>query len=278
MKKIAAGIITYNPDISLLSQEIKSLVCFGIKTIIVVDNCSNNIIDISNLTSCKEVVLIKNNENYGVARALNQIFRKASELKIEAVLTLDQDSILPSNTLSLLIQDYFENKIGIVCPSINYIGKNHSVDSERIVPVEWAITSGSLTNLKAWESAAGFNELLFIDYVDYDFCFRIRKLGYKVLQKKDVVFSHHLGEIKKGRFLFLKRTIISHSAIRYYYKARNLTFLCKKKEIGYFAYVKKIMDMRINALFESDSKKKRAMLKLGIHDGKRLFYNHYKTK
>ena len=275
MEKVVAGIVSFNPDLSLLLQEVKTLMHIGMD-IIVVDNGSSNVNDISSLLEDLPICFIKNGENLGVAHALNEIFEKAIDMQAKAVLTLDQDSLLPDNLLSLITTNFFENNIGIVCPSISYYGKSQKKQINMLVEVKWAITSGSLIKVDVWKKIGGFNDLLFIDYVDFDFCYRIRSKGYKIYQHRDVVFEHRLGENERRNFLFWKISIISHSPIRYYYKTRNVVFLRRKKELSLLSCLKIILRMKIDVLFESETKRKKRMIKKGIRDGKMLYKaSHY---
>ena len=62
---------------------------------------------------------------------------------------------------------------------------------------------------------------MFIDSVDFEFCYRIRKAGYKVIQTSNVELEHSLGEGKIVSFLGLKFRNNEHSAFRCYYIAQN---------------------------------------------------------
>ena len=41
-----------------------------------------------------------------------------------------------------------------------------------------------------FEAVGGFNEDQFIDLVDYDFCTKVRKKGYKVIQLSNIGMRH----------------------------------------------------------------------------------------
>jgi rhamnosyltransferase len=59
--------------------------------------------------------------------------------------------------------------------------------------VRTCITSGALTNLDLWKKLDGFDEQMFIDSVDFEYCYRVRKAGYKVIQTDQVQLSHSIG-------------------------------------------------------------------------------------
>ena len=55
------------------------------------------------------------------------------------------------------------------------------------------ITSGSLINTSIFSEIGGYNEKLFIDEVDHEYCYRIKMLGYSVLQLENILLNHTLG-------------------------------------------------------------------------------------
>jgi GT2 family glycosyltransferase len=61
--------------------------------------------------------------------------------------------------------------------------------------VDFCITSASCTNLNAWKNVGGFDEWLFIDLVDNDFCKRIIVSGYKILRINSLVLDQEFGKI-----------------------------------------------------------------------------------
>src|SRR5699024_6976157 len=63
------------------------------------------------------------------------------------------------------------------------------------------ITSASCTSIKAWEKIGGFDDWLFIDLVDNEFCKRLVASGYKILRLNHLVLDQEFGCIHpKGEF------------------------------------------------------------------------------
>ena len=97
---ILAGITLFNPDVARLEENISSI--YGqVDRVICVDNGSDNIKSIEDcvLKNWKNITIIKNGKNEGIAKALNQMFEFAIEQQYEYVLTLDQDSVCPDNII-----------------------------------------------------------------------------------------------------------------------------------------------------------------------------------
>ena len=81
-KKICAGIVTFNPEISRLSENIDAI-RNQVDAIFIVDNNSNNINIIKKIISKDSgIKLICNNQNRGIATALNQLMKAAEDWKL----------------------------------------------------------------------------------------------------------------------------------------------------------------------------------------------------
>lgn len=232
--KYYAGIVTYNPDIKRLEENIDA-VSKQVELVIICDNASENLNEITKLTKkYQNIIIIRNKNNYGIAYALNRIFKKANEDGIRWVLTLDQDTIIPDQMIEKFSRFVDERTIGIICPlfrdpKIDYGSIN--TNDEDVEEVSQAITSGCLTNVEAWEKVEGFDEKMFIDFVDYDFCYRIKKDNYKIVEIKNVVLNHTIGNAKSISFFGKKVIVTNHSDFRKYYIVRNYIYYTKKNNI-----------------------------------------------
>ena len=223
--KVCAGIVTFNPDVLRLKENIQS-VTKQIQKIIIVDNCSDNIAEIERLLSIYgNIRLIKYNSNKGIAKALNDIFEFAIEERAEWVLTLDQDSVIPDNLIIEYENVNVNKRVAILCPSIRDENLNSLIENKNTIEeVGICITSGSLNRIAVWRQLGGFDEKLFIDSVDNEYCIRLKYYGYKVLKVNSVILSHELGKSENHLY---KRTT-NHNAMRRYYIARNSIYVAKK--------------------------------------------------
>ena len=267
--KLFVGIVTFNPDIQLLEKNIQSIKP-QVNFVVIVDNNSKNLAEIKKIAFSYKCKLICNESNMGIAVALNQAAAFGLGLGFEWMLALDQDSACPPSFCKTL-SSYFDNpRIGIVAPVIQdrdsgIIGHNPKGECRK---VRTCITSGSCTRLFAWEMIKGYDERMFIDSVDFDFCYRLRRAGYEVIQTSDVVLLHSLGEFKRTKFL--KIPYSEHSAFRYYYMARNNIFYPKKNHLYIFVIrgFYRDVSLALRILFLEHSKKKKLFSVLtGCVDG-----------
>ena len=72
MSSIAAGIVAFNPDIDRLESNILNI-RNQVEKLYVIDNASDNLKDIEKLCDKYDAHLVANIENYGIAKALNQM-------------------------------------------------------------------------------------------------------------------------------------------------------------------------------------------------------------
>lgn len=94
------------------------------------------------------------------------------------------------------------------------------------------MSSISLIPCKAFSIVGGFDESLFIDGVDNEWCWRAwHKCGLRSFIVEDAEISHMLGE--GDRNFFFKKVAIASSA-RVYYQFRNYLWLCRRDYVPKF--------------------------------------------
>lgn len=223
MNDICAGIVTYNPNMSRLQENIDSIIS-QVGKIFLVDNGSENNNEIKETYKLNSnIVLIENKKNMGVATALNQMCKEALGRGYNWILTLDQDTVSPNNLIEKMMPYIKISNIGIVCPAVSYEGwhklSNHL---DEIDYVYACMTSASLTRLIAWKKVGGFREEYFIDFVDNEFCMKLRLNNYQILRVNTCTILHRLGESGEKKILGLVNVRYTHhSPLRFYYMIRN---------------------------------------------------------
>ena len=89
MCRILTGIVTYNPDIGRLKQNLETITD-QTDELLIIDNASENFSQIKTLAAGKFIELEK---NHGIAYALRRLMDFANKNGYDWVLTLDQDSV-----------------------------------------------------------------------------------------------------------------------------------------------------------------------------------------
>ncbi len=269
MTTIIAGIVLYNPDPVRLKENIEAIRT-QVEMIVLVDNASSDKNYLSVIDSDK-IVLVKNTKNEGIAFALNQILQFAYDAGYGWVLTLDQDSVATDGMIQGLSK-FLSHSVGIVCPYIkdrNFKRYFDDLDYD-VREVKVCITSGSLTNVEAWKDVGGFDNYLFIDWVDWDFCYSLTEKGYKILQTRRACLLHELGEKTKYFHVGSHELFLLHrTPKRYYYIARNDIIIAKKhkKEHILSHLLFTIKSMLVVILFEKNRYRNLCAFINGIKDG-----------
>lgn len=270
--RIATLIISYNPDIAILKKNIDAILN-QTAFVLIVDNGSANEIDIINLISeMSKIQFIENESNLGIAKALNIGMLYLESKGYQWVITLDQDSICEKDMLLCLKQNIGDG-IGIVCPKIAYWGwHNHKKLDLMVQEIEACMTSASLTSLSAWRCVGGFEEDYFIDFVDNEFCMKLRINGYKIIRNNACCLEHRLGNADELVIMkFIRIRYSKHISWRYYYIVRNhlLYIQTYKKQINVFVENARLFyNMLMGILFSDDRKGTLHYIRLGIKDAK----------
>ena len=233
-KEILAVIVSYNCDDKILRcyNSIKEQA----DKIIIVDNFSQDEKSKQYLKQLStEAEIIYNNKNYGIAKALNQAAKYATDNNYKWLLTADQDSEFLPDTYNLMLSSYEKmfdkDKTMLIAPKfkkrIEYIEDKKSY--LRADNITWKketniITSGSLIKTEIFKKVGGFEEKLFIDGVDFDFCYRININGFITKIAQNIFFICEFAEERK-KYSF---SVANYSAQRRYFIARNSVYIAKK--------------------------------------------------
>lgn len=229
--KIAAVVILYNPCTAVIDN-INTYIN-QVDLIILVDNTEKKdfskyaslyIADTLSKTKADKVKYIPLNKNYGIARALNVGIKEAEKEKITYILTMDQDSKFKNNIIG--IYEQFLNQAGygkyILSPMYDTgrnKGKKEHVLYEK---VNYTMQSANLFNCKIFDDIGFFKEDFFIDVVDYEYCLRAKKRGYKIIRCNKAVLKHEPASGREKKFGHFKLRYGYASPERYYYQIRNL--------------------------------------------------------
>ena len=238
-----AGIVTYNPQMSRLQENLNAI-SVQVENVIIVDNGSANTDEIKALVSQYDNVHLNElKQNKGIAYALNVIYEYASTNNFDWFLTLDQDSVCMPKLMEHYHKYVFEEKVGMMSCSlidrnagIDLIQKGQGIESTIYKEIPYCYTSGAFMNVKVLEEIGGYDNKLFIDKVDFDISLRITKNRYRIIKVDYVGLLHELGEAKEYRSITgKKKYVFNHNPIRRYYIMRNAVYCCKKHK-NYLAF------------------------------------------
>jgi len=238
---VCSVVVTYQPDDYCLSC-IKAISQVA-DHLIVVDNASTSdqIASIIAAIDDDKAKIIKNNDNVGLASALNQGVIAAAKLGYQWILLFDQDTI-PNHDIVEKLFDirgrYLEDErrpLGLIGCDYNFsaaaleggegamrhqeISSNGRWDESRLI-----ITSGTLINYELFCKIGRFADDFFIDHVDHEYCFRAASFGYVNIKSSCPLICQRMGNTKYRKAWIngkIHRTS-NYSALRRYYQSRNM--------------------------------------------------------
>lgn len=287
-KSVCAVIVSFNSP-----EKLKHCIdssSHQVDDIIVVDNTTDPKLKdmISNFFSSEKMRFIFNKKNRGLGAALNQGIAHSLKNNFFWTLLLDQDSVMTKNMVDELIRSYYnldddlKSKTAAIVPLIydrnfdeeipaivttkllNKKIKDHSRDTF----IHFQITSGSMIRNDVFKKIGLMNEYFFIDFIDFDYCLRILSKGYKILQSRNALLYHSLGEKKRKLFFYFRE---HNDPSRLYYQTRNRllvlsTYGKKHRSVLYSESCRIACKFLKVLLIESNRQEKMRMFFRGIAD------------
>jgi rhamnosyltransferase len=265
IRKTSAIVTVFYPDKEKL-QSLVEAISPQVSHIVVVDNGG---LDESHLLDKENIDIVHPERNIGIAAAQNSGVEVATDNSSEFIVFFDQDSLpRPDLVNSLLIAYEQLESVGCrpaaVGPSIidretnqyapfvqfnvSGVEKDLGIGKNGSVRCDFLVASGMLTSCKRFKEVGRCEEGLFIDNVDFEWCFRAKSKGYACFGVPNAKLYHSIGDAarhvgighKKGR-------IALHSPVRQYYIMRNRIHMYKR---WYVPLAWKIQDFP-RAIFKS---------------------------
>jgi len=227
--RLSAVVILYHPD-ATCSDNIKSYL-EHVDILYVIDNSPQKNDFPADIIKSPKVKYFSDLENRGIATRLNEALQYSAAAGYDWLLTMDQDSSFEKDALMNYKKCIagFPNPNEVAMFGVEYGQKAIQEDCS---PVDAAnlITSGSIVNIKTARELNGFDENLFIDEVDFEYCYKAKLKGLRIVKFENIHLSHRIGE--QSNFRSLKNLKVTkralHSPIRTYYMIRNHFYVQKK--------------------------------------------------
>ena len=232
--KVAVVIVLYNPkteDIDNVRRIAKE------NEGVVVDNSLKPFMDGDTIG---KMSYIYNKANLGIAEAQNIALGKIFKDDYGYVVFLDQDSRVAVDYPSQIAQEFSRidnGKLAVLGPNVvnsvtgeqyaSVIHKYETLDNGFSLR-KHIISSGSCISINVLKNVGLMLGKLFIDYVDFEWCWRAESKGYQCGVTSHLQISHHVGqrELSIGKY----KVIISAQQ-RYFYQYRNFIWLIQKKYV-----------------------------------------------
>lgn len=219
-ESIAGVVVTYFPDTEFPLR--LAAVAREVAPLLVVDNSADPAAadPLAALCARSGTRLLRNAANLGTAAALNRGFAELARLGCTRAVAFDQDSVpLPGLAAALRACADSDPRRPAAVVGANWTDAargapaHHLVRHPRLPPcfrrviaerdlnaATAVIMSGSLFSLEAWRELGGFDESLFLDLVDADFCLRAREAGWAVRVAAAAGLLHARGRKRAVRW------------------------------------------------------------------------------
>lgn len=269
MQKLAGVVILYNPPEDVFDNIMTYYPYLDFLYILDNSEKINNQL-IAKIRELHKAQYICHHDNLGISYSLNEALR-LSQNKFNWLLTMDQDSSFKENTFSNYIQciDLLSNNVYGLTSLIFLPPKGETIKGT-LQNVESCITSGNIINIDIAIKAGGFDERLFIDEVDNEFCYRCNKMGFKLIRYNKSIMNHKVGTPLYGSILGRKFITENHSYVRAYYIFRNCLYVSSRYPQKRLFYYNILIRRFIKLLLAGTGKKKKCLYILkGILDYKR---------
>lgn len=247
--KKAAIVVGYCPESNTLIDLLISLVD-QVDILVFADNggCEANLLNSISLLGIRYVDM---QGNKGVGAALNRGFAIAVSEGAQYVATFDQDSqaspdLIKSLAAAMTNALVSDEKCIAVAPTFfdRRDGKKTSfpfyqTNKKRITPVfdstredgliavDVLITSGMFIRADAWSDGLKYDEALFVDFTDSEWCFRALSQGYHLYGCANVKMGHALSDAPPIKLFGLN--FYRYSPLRRYFYFRNTVAVSLEK-------------------------------------------------
>ncbi|HEV7877818.1 MAG TPA: hypothetical protein VGP39_07020 [Bradyrhizobium sp.] len=200
--------------------------------------------------------------NSGIAHAQNVGVAAALAAGATILAFFDQDSKIGPGFLNRLVAAIavgtpeivaplcVDDVTDIALPSVR-VGRYglpipvHQVDSPNRYPVDIVISSGTVATRQAFDLAGSFDDGLFIDFVDAEWCLRCRSKQIPIYVVPTAIMRHSIGS---RHFKFGPLTILVHSSTRCYYQIRNSFLLLRKRHVPLVFSLQQIASVLFNRI------------------------------
>lgn len=234
INRIGVVIIVFHPNARLLESKLKKL--GNDVAVVVVDNTPNETINIEQAN----ITYIPLYENTGIANAQNVGIGNLLKRGCTHVVFFDQDSDFTEKYVRSIVDEYkristVRKNLFLLGPTVinktngeEYRSVIHSdkKSEQGFIEKREIISSGSCVSVEKLNQVGVMDARLFIDYVDFEHCWRANSKGYVCGITQNVTLPHKVGN-NELYFPHGYRVIIS-APFRYYYQYRNWLWLCRK--------------------------------------------------
>lgn len=206
-------VILHFGSVQFTNNCIKSLSTLDFIDIVVVDNDSNNRYTNDNSSELPIQVFLTD-ENLSFSKANNLGVRLALKESHKFIFILNNDTLHTNSALQKMRNLMADPLIGAIGPCMPFADNPNSIwacggtvsrikmsingikvpiSIDKYYEVDYLPGAAILTRTDIWNNIGGFPESYFLAYEEAELCYKIKKLGYKIVADPCSVIYHHVG-------------------------------------------------------------------------------------
>lgn len=270
----SAGIVVlYDPD----QEVIKNILSWSneVDYVYLIDNSKA---DHKKMFHIKNAKYFHMKRNIGLCGGMNYGCRKAihDRERIDCFVAMNQDTWAAEGEISKLLNAADRKERAVYGTNFKYIYRhkgrrvfsNESAYHDNRESVFWVIMAGCAFSSSAFLESGGFDEKLFIDHLDIDFCLKLRKKKYEIVRLGDIYIYQEPGNTVKKKIGNRILHISNLNPKRRYLTFRNERYLRRKWKDDYTEYRLKLYKEIISIVFFEANKIEKLLSCLkGWNDG-----------
>jgi len=237
MTKLAALIVLFHPSDEQLARA--AAMRAACDRLLVIDNSPEPDVRAAQVLGDAGIALLHHGNRHGIAGAFNSGLHALFGQGVDAVALFDQDSTLPDGYFDVMRERctpldgrpflmgprIFDENDQRYLPELVTSGlavKRLAMDAAASLQrCAFLISSGSVISREAFARLGRFDETLFIDHVDTEYCLRALLRNVPVYVVPSLVLLHRIGSRRRHKLGAFEMTTMNHPGFRRYYSARN---------------------------------------------------------
>jgi rhamnosyltransferase len=267
--KIALMIVTFNPTVMQI-KKFNKMLSYVDKLLVIDNSCSIKIERLFKKIKNKKIKVIFNNGNFGIGKPTNYFFDYLKNYpEYNWALLMDQDSLLEFD-IHFILKNLCKNRIKVA--GLSY-SENKITQNIKLKPLfkktKRHIHSGLIIHKSIFYKFK-YDEKLFLDMSDFDFCANLQKNNVDIYNIENFFIQHFVGNPKLNNFLFLRKSRTNHPPINCFFMSRNRVIMIKKGLYlrGYFDLIlNQIKEILLTIIFEKNIYPKIKARILGFYCG-----------
>jgi len=238
--QVYAVVVSHCSDAERLALQFDRLLT-QVHSIVWVDNASGEALrQLQSRWSHERLHTLWLDENQGIGAAQNRGIEWALARGASHILLMDDDSLPAPDMVARLLDVlqiqplaaavgacHTDSRRGVARSPFHVVrgGRLHwlsCTDAQQVWQVDHVIASGCLIPAPVLRAVGHMREDFFIDWVDIEWCLRVRQHGYQIFGVCGALLEHSLGD---KVVQVLGQEIALHAPWRHYYQARNFALM-----------------------------------------------------